>query len=227
MALTTHCERGRVHRPVHESRRLAHHLGVPPPRRFPHLPPVLSAIDVLFDHPVFFGVLVPDISLLFGRPSIPIGIYLHLSTCVLATCSASRSCAVTAGSRAWWHCCRFGSYAWFPDLSVFMKSTKRCSENSSRSLSEEVLKTAAGKHFDKLDKVRIDTTVVAVNVAHPNASPAALRAAWSLANRSGWLALRIAGAPFLDARDQIRSLHLARHACRSALLFAWCPKGKA
>lgn len=141
------------------------------PDEFRRLPPGLQAVDALLDDPVFFEAFVPHFSLLFGRPSIPIETYLRVMHLRYRyRLGFETLCSEVADSLAWRRFCRIGPYDTVPDPSTLMKITKRCGEGLVGKLNEALLKKAAGEHLVKLDKVRIDTTVVAANVAYPTDS---------------------------------------------------------
>jgi transposase, IS5 family len=141
------------------------------PEEFRRLPPGLEAVDQLLDDPVFFEPFVPYFSPLFGRPSTPIEIYLRLMHLRFRYRLGFESlCGEVADSLAWRRFCRIGPYDAVPDPSTLMKITKRCGEEVIQKLNEALLKKAAGEHLVKLDKVRVDSTVVAANVAYPTDS---------------------------------------------------------
>ncbi len=141
------------------------------PEEFRRLPPGLQAVDELLDDPVFFEPFVAHFSLLFGRPSIPIETYLRLMHLRFRyRLGFETLCGEVADSLARRRFCRIGPYDRVPDPSTLMKITRRCGEDLVAKLNEALLKKAAGEHLVKLDKVRIDTTVVAANVAYPTDS---------------------------------------------------------
>ncbi len=181
------------------------------PDEFRRLPPGLSAVDELLDDPVFFEAFVPHFSLLFGRPSIPIETYLRLMHLRYRyRLGFETLCAEVADSLAWRRFCRIGPYDTVPDPSTLMKITKRCGDDLVAKLNEALLKKAAGEHLVKLDKVRIDTTVVAANVAYPTDSGLLARGVAKLASSVERLK-RLGLARRTPFRNRTRSVRRRAH----------------
>jgi transposase, IS5 family len=141
------------------------------PEEFRRLPPGLCAVDRLLDDPVFFEPFVPFFDPRHGRPSIPIETYLRLMHLRFRyRLGFETLCAEVTDSLSWRHFCRIGPYDKVPDASTLMKITKRCGSDVVAQLNEALLKKAAAAHLVKLDRVRVDTTVVPANVAYPTDS---------------------------------------------------------
>ena len=135
---------------------------------FRRLPPGLSGVDALLDDPAFFAPFVPYFDPRFGRPSIPIETYLRLMHLRFRyRLGFETLCAEVTDSLSWRRFCRIGPYDKVPDPSTLMKITKRCGSDVVTQLNEALLNKADAAHLVKLDKVRVDTTVVPANVAYP------------------------------------------------------------
>ncbi len=181
------------------------------PDEFHRLPRGLQLIDELLDDSVFFEPFVPHFSPLFGRPSIPIETYLRLMHLRYRyRLGFETLCGEVADSLAWRRFCRIGPYDTVPDPSTLMKITKRCGDDVVAKLNEALLKKAPGEHLVKLDKVRIDATVVAANVAYPTDSGLLARGVAKLAG-SVELLKQLGLARRTPFRNRTRSVRRRTH----------------
>jgi len=181
------------------------------PDEFRRLPPGLSAIDRLLDDPVFFEPFGAYFDPEFGRPSIPIETYLRLMHLRFRyRLGFETLCAEVTDSLGWRRFCRIGPYDKVPDPSTLMKITKRCGSEVVAQLNKALLKKADAAHLVKLDKVRVDTTVVPANVAYPTDSGLLARGVVKLAGTvSSLKSLGFASRTVF--RDRTRSVRRRAH----------------
>ena len=141
------------------------------PEEFRRLPRGLGAVDALLDDPVFFDPFRPYFDERYGRPSIPMETYLRLMYLRFRYGLGFESlCAEVTDSLSWRMFCRIGPYDSVPHPTTLMKITTRCGPAAVTALNEALLEKADAAHLVKLDKVRVDTTVVPANVAYPTDS---------------------------------------------------------
>jgi IS5 family transposase len=79
-------------------------------------------------------------------------------------------CAEISDSLAWRRFCRIPLGERVPHPSMIEKIVVRCGKQVIGQLNEQLLVKAAEEKVVRLDKVRADTTIVAVNVAYPTDS---------------------------------------------------------
>ncbi len=141
------------------------------PEEFRRMPPVLAAADRLLDEPVFFEPFVPFFHPTEGRPSIPIETYLRLMYFRFRyRLGFETLCGEVTDSLSWRRFCRIGPYDAVPNPATLMKITTRCGEQAVAGLNGALLEKADAAKLIRLDKVRLDTTVVEANVAYPTDS---------------------------------------------------------
>ena len=135
------------------------------------LPPGLAAVDALLDDPRFFVAFVPFFSARHGRPSIPMETYLRMMFLRFRyKLGFETLCAEVSDSIAWRRFCRIPLDTAVPHPTTLLKITARCGPTVVDALNEELLAKAAEAKMVRLDKVRVDTTVVEANVAYPTDS---------------------------------------------------------
>jgi transposase, IS5 family len=133
------------------------------------LPPGLEQVDRLLDDAVFFEPFVPFFHPTIGRPSIAMETYLRLMFLRFRyRLGFETLCAEVTDSLAWRRFCRIGITEAVPHPTTVMKITSRCGEQAVDRLNEALLRKAMAAHVVKLDRVRVDTTVVPANVAYPS-----------------------------------------------------------
>ncbi len=133
------------------------------------LPPGLAAVDVLLDDPRFFVAFEPFFSARQGRPSIPIETYLRMMFLRFRyKLGFETLCAEVSDSIAWRRFCRIPLDTAVP--TTLLKITARCGPGLVDGLNEALLAKAAEGKLVRLDKVRVDTTVVEANVSYPTDS---------------------------------------------------------
>lgn len=135
------------------------------------LPPGLAAVDVLLDDERFFVPFEPFFSARHGRPSIPIETYLRMMVLRFRyQLGFETLCAEVSDSIAWRRFCRIPLDTPVPHPTTLLKITARCGPTVVDELNEALLAKAADAKVVRLDKVRVDTTVVEANVAYPTDS---------------------------------------------------------
>jgi IS5 family transposase len=182
------------------------------PEEYRRLPPGLAAVDELLDDPVFFEPFVPFFDPTQGRPSIPIETYLRLMYLRFRYHLGFETlCAEVTDSLSWRRFCRIGPYGRVPNPSTLMKITTRCGEKAVAGLNAALLEKADAAKLVRLDKVRVDTTVVEANVAYPTDSGLLAKGVAKLARTVR--ALRALGLGAEAAfRDRTRSVRRRAHA---------------
>lgn len=141
------------------------------PERARGLPPGLAAIDELLDDPRFFEPFRPFFALRHGRPSIPMETYLRMMFLRFRyNLGFETLCGEVSDSIAWRRFCRIPLDRPVPHPTTLMKITSRCGVKAIDALNEALLAKAAEAKLVRVDKVRVDTTVVEANVAYPTDS---------------------------------------------------------
>jgi transposase, IS5 family len=132
------------------------------------LPAELARVDALLDDQRFFAPFRPYFDATFGRPSIPIEIYLRLMFLKRRYDLGYESlCVEVADSIAWRRFTRIGIDGRVPHPTTLMKITTRCGSEVIEQLNEALLAKAAEAKLLRVGKVRADTTVVSANVDYP------------------------------------------------------------
>jgi transposase, IS5 family len=135
------------------------------------LPAGLAEIDQLLDDPSFFEPFRRFFSPCFGRPSIPVETYLRMMYLRFRyRLGYEMLCTEVTDSLAWRRFCRIALGERVPHPSTLEKITSRCGEQLIHELNERLLAKAADERVLRLDKVRVDTTVLPANVAYPTDS---------------------------------------------------------
>jgi IS5 family transposase len=138
------------------------------PEELRRLPAELARVDVLLDDERFFAPFRAYFDVTFGRPSIPIEVYLRLMFLKFRYRLGYESlCAEVADSIGWRLFARIGIDGKVPHPTTLMKITTRCGSEVVEQLNEALLAKAAQDKLLRVGKVRADTTVVSANVDYP------------------------------------------------------------
>ena len=122
------------------------------------LPAGLAEVDRLLDDSRFFEPFRPFFSARFGRPSIPMEVYLRLMFLRFRYRLGFESlCAEVTDSLAWRRFCRIPLGASVPHPTTLMKITTRCGEAAVAALNEALLVKAVQAKVLRTDRVRADT----------------------------------------------------------------------
>lgn len=135
------------------------------------LPAGLAEVDELLDDTRFFEPFGAFFSPCFGRPSIPMEVYLRMMFLRFRyRLGFEVLCREVADSLAWRRFCRIPLGETVPHPTTLMKITSRCGQTVVNQLNEALLAKAAENKVVKLNKLRADTTVVEADVAYPTDS---------------------------------------------------------
>src|SRR3954447_13550865 len=135
------------------------------------MPGELAAVDRLLDDPRFFEPYRVFFHPVLGRPSIPMETYLRLMFLKYRYRLGSEPlCREVADSITWRRFCRIGLSGSVPHPTTLMKITTRCGQAAVDDLNDALLAKAAEAKVLKLNRVRVDTTVIEANVAYPTDS---------------------------------------------------------
>ena len=127
------------------------------------LPVELGRVDALLDDPVFFGPFAAYFDARIGRPSIPMETYVRLMFLKFRYRLGYESlCREVSDSISWQRFCRIPFGTRVPHPTTLMKITTRCGDDAVAGLNEALLAKAAAAKLLRTDKVRADTTVVAL-----------------------------------------------------------------
>ena len=175
------------------------------------LPPGLAAVDELLDDPRFFVPFVPFFDPRRGRRSIPIETYLRMMFLRYRyKLGFETLCAEVADSIAWRRFCRIPLDTAVPHPTTLLKVTARCGPPGIEALNEALLAKAAENKLVRLDKVRVDSTVVEANVAYPTDSGLLAKGVAALTRLV--MVLKVAGlAKRTRFRDRGRSVRHRAH----------------
>ncbi len=175
------------------------------------LPDELARVDGLLDDPVFFARFVSFFDPRMGRPSTPMETYLRLMFLKFRYRLGYESlCREVTDSITWRRFCRIGLDGSVPHPTTLMKLTTRCGSAAVDGLNEALLAKAAEAKLLRTHRIRVDTTVVAANVAYPTDSGLLAKAV----RRIGATAKRIqaaGGAVRTRVRDRSRAAGRRAH----------------
>jgi transposase, IS5 family len=181
------------------------------------LPEELARVDALLDDPAFFAPFVPFFDLRMGRPSTPMETYLRLMFLKFRYRLGYESlCREVTDSITWRRFCRIPLDGQVPHPTTLMKLTTRCGSAAVDGLNEALLAKAAAAKLLRTNRIRVDTTVVAANVAYPTDSGLLAKAV----RRIGATAKRIqaaGGATRTVLRDRSRAAGRRAHAIGAKL----------
>ena len=131
----------------------------------------LAEIDGLLDDERFFRPFREFFDPCEGRPSIPIETYLRLLFLKYRFgLGYEQLCIQVTDSLSWRRFCRIGLEARVPDESTIRKLTRRLGPGVVDQLNRLLLDVAAETGQLRLDKVRVDTTVVEADIKYPTDS---------------------------------------------------------
>jgi IS5 family transposase len=175
------------------------------PAEVRRMSPLLEQVDRWLDDEAFFVRFREHFSVLFGRPSIPMEVYLRMMFLKFQYKLGYESlCREVSDSISWRIFCRLNLDGSAPAPCTLSKITTRCGESAVLRLNEALLARADAAKLVKTGKVRADTTVVSANVEYPTDSGLLARAVTLV----GKLVKRIKGAggatrtAFRDATDE-------------------------
>ncbi len=141
------------------------------PAELLELPPLLAKVDALLDDEAFFAPFRDHFHPREGRPSIPMETYLRLMFFKhrygLGYETLVRE---VADSITWRRFCRIPLGTSVPHPTTLMKITTKCGDDAVAGLNDALLTQAAEAKLVRLDKVRVDTTVVEADVTYPTDS---------------------------------------------------------
>ena len=131
----------------------------------------LAEIDALLDDERFFRPFRAFFDPCGGRPSIPMETYLRLLFLKYwFGLGYEQLCRQVNDSLSWRRFCRIGLEARVPDESTIRKLTRRLGPDVVDELNHLLLDVAAELGQLRLDKVRVDTTVVEADIKYPTDS---------------------------------------------------------
>ena len=175
------------------------------PAEVRRMAPLLEQVDRWLDDEAFFAPFREHFSVLLGRPSIPMEVYLRMMFLKFQYKLGYESlCREVSDSISWRIFCRLNLDDAVPAPSTLSKITTRCGQDTVLRLNEALLTRADAAKLVKTGKVRADTTVVSANVEYPTDSGLLARAV----TRVGKLVRRIKAAggatrtAFRDATDE-------------------------
>ena len=132
------------------------------------LPAELTRVDRLLDDPVLIQPFRAHFDPIIGRPSIPIETYLRLMFLKHRYgLGYELLCREVADSVSWQRFCRIPLGGRVPHPTTLVKLTRRVGEQTVQALNQALLARAAEHKLLRTHKVRVDTTLVAANVAYP------------------------------------------------------------
>jgi transposase, IS5 family len=181
------------------------------PEELLRLPEELARVDALLDDPAFFAPFVPFFDPRMGRPSTPMETYLRLMFLKFRYRLGYESlCREVADSITWRRFCRIGLDGSVPHPTTLMKLTTRCGSAAADGLNETLLAKAAEAKLLCTTRIRVDTTVVAANVAYPTDSGLLARAVRRIA-ATGRRIQAAGGAVRTRVRDRSRAAGRRAH----------------
>lgn len=147
------------------------------PAEVRRMAPLLEQVDRWLDDEAFFAPFREHFSVLVGRPSIPMEVYLRMMFLKFQCRLGHESlCREVSDSISWRIFCRLNIDGSVPAPSTLSKITTRCGEDAVLRLNAALLARADAAKLVKTGKVRADTTVVSANVEYPTDSGLLARA---------------------------------------------------
>jgi IS5 family transposase len=135
------------------------------------MPAELARVDALLEDARFFEPFRECFHASFGRPSIPIEVYLRLMFLKFRyRLGFETLCREVTDSIGWQRFCRIPLGGRVPHPTTLMKITTRCGPAAIDALNEALLAKAVEACVLKTNRVRADTTVIEANVAYPSDS---------------------------------------------------------
>ena len=181
------------------------------PEELLRLPDELARVDALLDDRAFFAPFVPFFDPRMGRPSTPMETYLRLMFLKFRYRLGYESlCREVTDSITWRRFCRIGLDGLVPHPTTLMKLTTRCGSAAVDGLNETLLAKAAQAKLLRTTRIRVDTTVVAANVAYPTDSGLLARAIGRIA-ATGKRIRAAGGAVRIRVRDRSRAAGKRAH----------------
>src|SRR6478609_3177871 len=181
------------------------------PEELRRLPVELARVDALLDDPVFFAPFVPFFDPRIGRPSTPMDTYLRLMFLKFRYRLGFESlCREVSDSITWRQFCRIGIDQSVPHPTTLMKLTTRCGSVVVDGLNEALLAKAVEAKLVRCNRIRVDTTVVASNVAYPTDSGLLAKAVNRIA-AAGRRIRAAGGATRTKVRDRSRAAGRRAH----------------
>jgi IS5 family transposase len=187
------------------------------PEELLRLPDELARVDALLDDPAFFAPFMRYFDPRMGRPSTPMETYLRLMFLKFRyRLGYEALCREVSDSITWRRFCRIPLDGLVPHPATLMKLTTRCGSAAVDGLNEALLAKAAQAKLLRTNRIRVDTTVVAADVAYPTDSGLLARAV----RRIGATGKRIqaaGGATRTKLRDRSRAVGKRAHAIAAKL----------
>ena len=181
------------------------------------LPAELTMVDRLLDDPVFIQPFRAHFDPRCGRPSIPIDTYLRLMFLKHRyRLGYELLCREVADSISWQRFCRIPLGGRVPHPTTLVKLTRRMGEQTVDGLNQALLARAAEGKLLRTHKVRVDTTVIAANVAYPTDLGLLARAVDKLATTAKRVQAA-GGAPRTRVRDRRRAARRRAHQVARAM----------
>lgn len=175
------------------------------------LPGELARVDQLLDDPAFFEPFRAHFDPIIGRPSIPIETYLRMMFLKFRyRLGYELLCREVQDSISWQRFCRIPLGGQAPHPTTLVKLTRRVGPAVVCELNQALLATATAHKVLRTHKVRVDTTVVAANVAYPTDAGLLARAVSTLAHTIGRVQAA-GGATRTTTRDRRRAAHRRAH----------------
>jgi IS5 family transposase len=175
------------------------------------LPAELASVDRLLDDPVFIEPFRAHFDPRAGRPSIPIDTYLRLMFLKHRyRLGYELLCREVADSITWQRFCHIPLGGQVPHPTTLVKLTRRVGEQAVAGLNQALLAQAAERKLLRTHKVRVDTTVVAANVAYPTDLGLLARAVDKLATTAKRIQAA-GGATRTRVRDRRRAARRRAH----------------
>jgi transposase, IS5 family len=181
------------------------------------LPAELTRVDRLLDDPVFIQPFRAHFHPRYGRPSIPIDTYLRLMFLKHRYGLGDELlCREVADSISWQRFCRIPLGGQVPHPTTLVKLTRRVGEPVVEELNQALLARAAAHKLLRTHRVRVDTTVVAANVAYPTDLGLLARAVDKLATTARRVQAA-GGATRTRVRDRRRAARRRAHQVARAM----------
>jgi transposase, IS5 family len=165
----------------------------------------LAEIDELLDDERFFRPFRSFFDVREGRPSIPIETYLRLLFLKYRFgLGYEQLCVQVSDSLSWRRFCRIGLEARVPDESTIRKLTRRLGPDVVDELNRLLLSVAGEIGHLRLDRVRVDTTVVEADIKYPTDSGLLTKAISRLGVMMRWVESTGLRVTFVDRTNDAR-----------------------
>lgn len=138
------------------------------PKALFELTPELQTIDEILKSPVFEEPIVEKYHTTFGRPTVPVRVYIRMMVLKFYLCVSFEDLEVFVTKTPMYkRFCRIPMEQAAPTATALMKITKKYGDDIVKNLNDGLVQELRDKKIIKGTRLRVDTTVVEANIEYP------------------------------------------------------------